>query len=729
MKSRTIAIFSNKGGVGKTFVAVNLAVALAQEQKKVLLIDLDLQAGQDMARMLNVKPKYALVDLIPNLEKKLEKPEAIRENCVNHSSGVDFISGISHAKQIGSITQESIKLLLNKASLVYDYILVDVGKAFSESLITVFDLANLILLILTPDILAVYQTKWCLDILQSLHFPLRMVKIILNRAESKGGVAWQEVRSALPSEIFTHIPSEGRTVGLALNRGIPVVIDSPKSKVALAFKKLVIDISGEEIFVEHQELAKLRTTPGIPKPQEFWERFDLLEVIDRRGEPTAEQDEKDEIVKLKKKIHNHLISRMDLKRMDPTIHSDPKRIKALRDQTEKVVSELLAEYTGALISSFEVRSRLIKEIVDEALGLGPLEDLLADPEITDIMVNNKDEIYIERLGRVELTSKKFVSNEQVRTIIERIIAPLGRRIDESMPMVDARLPDGSRVNAIIPPLSLGGPMLTIRKFSRDRLTIDDLLTRYKSISQPMAEFLKACVMARKNMLISGGTGSGKTTLLNILSSFIPENERIITIEDAAELRLNQTHWGRLESRPSNIEGKGAISVRDLFVNCLRMRPDRVIIGECRGGEVQDMLQAMNTGHDGSMTTVHANSTHDAITRLDSMILMSGLELPLRAIRESIASAINLIVHTSRLSDGSRKVVQVTEIAGMLDESHINLKDVFVFVQTGLDKDGNVLGEFRATGYVPTFFEDLKARGISLSTDVFKSKVAVEPPKL
>ncbi len=719
MKSRIIAIFSNKGGVGKTFIAVNLAVALAQEQKKVLLIDLDLQAGQDMARMLNVKPKHALVDILPDLAKKLEKPEAIRESFTTHSSGIDFLSVVSHTKQVGSITQEGIKLLLTKASLIYDYILVDAGKAFSETLITVFDLSNLILLILTPDILAVYQTEWCLDILQSLHFPLRMVKIILNRAESKGGVGWQEVRSALPCEIFAHIPSEGRPVGLALNRGIPVVIDSPKSKVAFAFKRLVKKICDEEIFVEHQELEKLRTTPGVPKAREFWERFDLAESIGIKGQ--AIDDEKDEIVKLKKKIHNELVRRVDLKRVDPTNLTDPKKIKELRDNTEKVISELLAEYTGALISSFEVRNRLIKEITDEALGLGPLEDLLADSDITDIMVNNKDEVYIERLGKVELTSKKFFSNEQLRATIDRIIAPLGRRIDESVPMVDARLPDGSRINAIIPPLSLGGPMLTIRKFGRERLTMDDLLTRFKSLNQPMADFLRACVVGRKNIIVSGGTGSGKTTLLNILSSVIPENERIITIEDAAELSLKQAHWARLESRNPNVEGKGAISVRDLFVNTLRMRPDRIIIGECRGAEVQDMLQAMNTGHDGSLTTIHANSTHDAITRLDSMILMSGLELPLRAIREYIASAINLIVHTNRFPDGSRKVTQVTEIKGMLDETHVNLKDIFIFVQTGAEKDGTVLGEYRATGCIPSFFEELRVRGIPLSADVFKSR--------
>jgi pilus assembly protein CpaF len=305
----------------------------------------------------------------------------------------------------------------------------------------------------------------------------------------------------------------------------------------------------------------------------------------------------------------------------------------------------------------------------------------------------------------------------VRQVIERIIAPLGRRIDESAPMVDARLSDGSRVNAIIPPLSLTGPTLTIRKFGRERLVMDDLL-RLNTLTKPMADFMQACIISRKNTIVSGGTGSGKTTVLNVLSIFIPVVERIITIEDAAELKLKQEHWVRLESRPPNVEGKGAITARDLFRNSLRMRPDRIIIGECRGAETLDMLQAMNTGHDGSMTTIHANSTRDVISRMDSMILMSGTELPVRAIREMIASAINIIIHTARLSDGSRKVTQVSEMIGMLDEVHIELKDIFMFKQTGVDKDGKVLGEFKPTGYIPSFMDQLRVQGISISNDIF-----------
>jgi len=720
MDAKTIAIFSNKGGVGKTFICVNLAVTLAQEKKKVLLLDLDFQAGQDMSRMLNVSSKKTFVDMISHLPG-IEKPEDFHTHVITHSSGIDFLPGISHMRQVSHITPESVKTFLEKAAGIYDYVLVDVGKAFSEILIKVFDLSNLIFLIVTPDILSVYQTKWSLDILQSLHFPLKMVKLVLNRSESKGGVGWQEVSSALPCEIFAHVPSEGKVVGLALNRGVPVVIESPRSHVAEAFKILASDLIKENIFVEHQELEKLRTTGEVIKPSEFWEKFGLVESVIRDRQMFPEDEEADEIIKLKKKIHEKIIDKLDLKKIDIALTSDPKKAKTLRQTAEHIIADLLTEHTGALISSFEVRQRLIKEIADEALGLGPLEDLLDDPEITDIMVNNKDEVYIERLGKVTLTSKKFISNEQVRAAIERIIAPLGRRIDESVPMVDARLPDGSRINAIIPPLSLGGPMLTIRKFGKERHTMEELLGRFHSLSQPMAEFLKACVMSRKNMIVSGGSGSGKTTLLNILSSFIPNNERIITIEDAAELKLKQEHWARLESRPPNVEGKGAISIRDLFINCLRMRPDRIIIGECRSAEILDMLQAMNTGHDGSLTTVHANSTQDALVRLDSMILMSGLELPLRAINEMIASALDAIVHTSRLSDGSRKVVQITEVAGVSEDYRVVLKDIFAFRQIGVDKDGTVLGEFLPTGHIPTFFPEFKTRGIEISEEVFKAK--------
>ena len=349
---------------------------------------------------------------------------------------------------------------------------------------------------------------------------------------------------------------------------------------------------------------------------------------------------------------------------------------------------------------------LLNQIIDEVTGFGPINSLILDPEVSEVMVNGPKQVFVERQGRLELTEITFRDNEHVMHIIDKIVAPLGRRIDESSPMVDARLPDGSRVNAIIPPLALNGPTITIRKFAADPLTIDDLIA-FGTLTAEMAEFIEACVKARLNIVVSGGTGSGKTTLLNVLSSFIPADERIITIEDAAELQLRQTHVVSLESRPPNIEGRGAVTIRDLVRNSLRMRPDRIVIGEVRGGEALDMLQAMNTGHDGSMTTGHANSPRDMLARLETMVLMAGVDLPVRAIREQIASAIDLIIQQARLKDGSRKVIQITEVQGIEGEV-ITLQDIFVFER----------GELRATGIRPKCAEKIAHFGIKLPVDLF-----------
>ena len=715
--ANVISIFSTKGGVGKTMIAVNLAIALSQEGKRVALVDLDLQAIQDMARMIDATPQYSIFDIVSILDK-VEQGKNIKNYMTLVPLGVDFLPAITRPKQSPHITGERIGKVIGMLTSFYDFVIIDGGRAFTDSLINIFNRSNLILFIVTPDILSVYETRWGLDVLQSLHFPLKMVKLLLNRAESKAGLSWQEVKLALPCDIIASLPSEGRAVGLALNRGVPIIVDNPSSRVSADIKKFAKElIANPSLFIAHKEVEDLRSIKKeeMPAAGTFWDVMGMADKV-KWIKPIEEEDE---IIKLKRRIHGRLIEELDLKRLDMELINNPKKAKELREKAEKIVTNLLAEETGAFLSSFEVREKLVREVADEALGLGPLEELIRNQDITDIMVNNKDQIYVELHGKLELTSKKFISDDQVRVVIERIIAPLGRRIDESVPMVDARLADGSRVNAIIPPLALTGPTLTIRKFAREHYTVEDLMTRFNSMSRPMADFLAACVLSRKNLIVSGGTGSGKTTFLNVLSAFIPSTERIITIEDAAELRLNQEHWVRLESRPPNIEGKGAISIRELFRNCLRMRPDRIVIGECRGEEVLDMLQAMNTGHDGSMTTIHANSTRDVLSRLDSMILMSGVELPIRAIREMTASAIDMIVQTARLSDGTRKITQITEITGIDDEMHIKMADIFRFKQISIEKDtGKVLGDYIATGYVPTFYDELITHGINLPKEIF-----------
>jgi len=409
---------------------------------------------------------------------------------------------------------------------------------------------------------------------------------------------------------------------------------------------------------------------------------------------------------VKFRIQSRVISDLDPK-LDLTNQIEVRR------RIEEIFGRVVAEEGLALARAERVR--ILEQITDEIIGLGPLEPLLRDEGITEIMVNGPRQVYIERNGRLELTNVVFQNDEHVMRILDRIIAPIGRRIDESSPMVDARLPDGSRVNAVIPPISLIGPVITIRKFAASPLTVDDLV-RFGTATPEMFDFLRACVEARLNIFVSGGTGSGKTTTLNVLSSFIPNDERIVTVEDAAELQLRQEHVVTLEARPANIEGRGAISIRELVRNALRMRPNRIIVGECRGGEALDMLQAMNTGHDGSMSTGHANSPRDMLARLETMVLMGGVELPLRAIREQVSSAVDLIVHQSRMRDGTRRIEYITEVQG-LEGDIVVMQDVFLFEQTGV-VEGRIQGRLRPTGIMPKFVEKFEVNGIHLPRGLF-----------
>jgi pilus assembly protein CpaF len=416
---------------------------------------------------------------------------------------------------------------------------------------------------------------------------------------------------------------------------------------------------------------------------------------------------------LKKKIHKDVVSTLETERIK--IADNSAGNQEVRKKVDSIINNLLQKETTMTLTR-DQRTRFISELIDEILGLGPLEELMRDSAVTEIMVNGANRVYIERAGKLTLTKLQFRDDDQVLQVIKRIVAPLGRRIDESVPLVDARLKDGSRVNAIIPPLAVSGPTLTIRRFSQKPFTDEDLIKK-NSISREAVEFIKACVRLRKDIIISGGTGTGKTTFLNMCSSYIPEDERIITVEDTAELKLQQDHWVRLESRPPNIEGKGEVTIKDLVKNCLRMRPDRIVVGEVRGSEALDMLQAMNTGHEGSLATVHANTPRDALTRLEAMCLMAGADLPIWALREMIASAVHMIVQLTRFSDGTRKVTSITEITGR-DENKILTHEIFKYVQTGMDENGKVLGYFTATGEPPKFYQQFKTHGIDVPVEMF-----------
>jgi len=410
-------------------------------------------------------------------------------------------------------------------------------------------------------------------------------------------------------------------------------------------------------------------------------------------------------------IHEELVKRMDLKRLDVGTLSDDD----LKERIRGLIREILEELRSGIPEGVDVE-QLINDVLNEAVGLGPLEVLLADDDITEVMVNAFDDIYVERGGRLEPSGVAYTSHVAVLSAIERIVSPLGRRIDESSPMVDARLKDGSRVNAIIPPLALRGPCITIRKFSKKKLEAADLVG-FGAVNEAMVKFLEVAVVNKKNVVISGGTGSGKTTLLNVLSNFIPHGERVITVEDAAELQLAQPHLVSLEARPPNMEGKGAIPIRDLVKNCLRMRPDRIVVGECRGGEALDMLQAMNTGHEGSLTTAHANTPRDMLSRIEVMVLMAGMDLPIQAIREQICSAVDIIVQQTRFPDGSRRVTAINEVTGM-EGGIIQMQEIFEYQQEGYDQNGRVTGYFKATGRVPEFYEDMRARGLDTDMSLF-----------
>jgi pilus assembly protein CpaF len=673
MSSPVFVFIGSKGGSGATTICYELSRSM-RASGNIALVDADLAGRRSLA---------ILLDSIRNLD-------AARETSGIATARVDGITFTELAETYDAaftLNNEEIAALATSMS-GFDAIIVDAAQPFAAAVRPFTVRATRFFVVLEPVLLGIAGAQSILSDLKRFGIPLSRVELVTNARTDVDIIARSEIESVL---------------GVRLAAEIPPMTDRSYPKAISALERHIQSIPREEILDSLQLSTKGPIGDRRGEARHTFVRQNGKATTAKRPGGTVDS-ERDTI---KTEIHDTLLRRVDLVAAS-LAHTDGAKLAELRSKIGAITSEYIAEHK--LRGTAEELAQLRQEIINEALGLGPLEDLMKDPDVTEIMVNGPDNVYIERHGRIERTSKRFADSRQLRVIIERIITPLGRRIDESSPMVDARLPDGSRVNAIIEPLALDGETLTIRRFGTHRLTSDDL-QKLGAVSPAVMDFLRAAIEARLNCVISGGTGSGKTTFLNVLSSYLPDRERIITIEDAAELLLNQTHVVRLESRPANIEGTGEIRIRDLLRNALRMRPDRIIIGECRGAEALDMLQAMNTGHDGSLTTIHANSPRDALSRVETMVLMAGFDLPVRAIREQVASALDLVIHTARLRDGTRKIINVSEVVGM-EGDIVTMQEIVRFERQGVDKDNKVVGEFQYTGVQPSCLKKFKEYGIS-----------------
>jgi len=700
-----IVVIGGKGGVGKSVFAANLAFAIRKEMRTpTLLIDGDPRSCGDQNFITGLRPKQTLMEL--SQFKGVISAQSLDQITVTHQTGVSYIGAVHGPEQSFQVDSSLVKKQLYSLSQHYKFIIMDVGSDLSSYQLDMVEDASAILVVTSPEVLVVNQTRRLISDLLTASVPADFIQLVVNKA-SKSGVDPKAISQSLRRPILSMIPQDDVTAYAALQRSTPFVLGAPNTPVAAAYHDTVRKLTGGI-------LQKLKTL-SKPRPKSTEKTPALDPGVKEQKVRGKRKRNLDAHTLLKMQVHSALIKEMDLKKDIVNTQDDPVKAQELRNKTQRAISELTDRLSPGLAR--DDRSRVIKETLDEALGLGPLEELLQDPSVTEIMVNGSDMIYVEKSGNLTLSNVTFTSNLQLRTVIERIVAPLGRRIDERTPYVDARLADGSRVNAIIEPLAIDGPSVTIRKFPAERIEASDYTDRFNSMTRPMMEFLKVCVDQGLNIIISGGTGSGKTTLLNVMSSFIPAKERIITVEDAAELQMKQEHVVRLETRPANIEGTGEVSIRDLIKNSLRMRPDRIVVGECRDGAALDMLSAMNTGHDGSMTTVHANNPREAVARLETLCMMAGLDLPARAIREQIAGAVDLIVQISRLSDGSRKVMSITEVVGMQGDI-VTLQEVFRFKEEGFDKNRKIVGQFQAMGLIPTFIETFEQRGVTIPRNLF-----------
>ena len=711
-KCHLIAVAGGKGGVGKSVLSANLAFALQKEMKtQVLLIDLDEKSCGDQSVIIGLRPKKTVLDLT-RFSGVISEQNA-KNFLAYHKSGLAYLGAVTGPEQNLSGDQKLFEKQLYGLSQIFKYIVVDVGSLLNPLQFSALELSSAILVVLTPEVLVVNQTKRLLNEMSQATLPSQLFQIVINQS-APTGLSTQAISNGLRLPLVAVLPKDEATSSQALSSSLPFVLSRPQAPLSQGFHDMVRRLVGG-VLQRNKNLIRPKKPAVTSSGAEGLASKDILSPTQGRKKKLTP------LTILKLQIHTELIKEMDLKK-DLTQAKDEASKKELRGKTQIVVSRLVDKRGQGL--SRQERSQVIKQVLDESLGLGPLEELLSDPAVTEIMVNGSDQIFCERSGKLLLSPITFTSNQQLRNVIERIVTPLGRRIDEKTPYVDARLQDGSRVNAVIEPLSIDGPAVTIRKFPQDQVQIDDLVSRFGSMTSAMADFFKICVEQGLNIVISGGTGSGKTTLLNVLSSFIPANERIITVEDAAELQLKQEHVVRLETRPANMEGTGEVSIRDLIRNSLRMRPDRIVVGECRDGAALDMLSAMNTGHDGSMTTVHANNPREACSRLETLCLMAGMELPIKAIREQVAGAVNLIIQIGRLSDGTRKVKNVAEVCGMQGDT-VTLQEIFRFKEEGFDKNRKILGQFQAMGMIPTFIEKFEQRGLKIPRSLFTTSSSAQ----
>ena len=711
--SHIIGITGGKGGVGKSVFSANLALAFLMEMRQpTLLIDLDSQSCGDQNVILGLREPRTMNDLV-NFSGGIT-PQTVGTALSTHpGTNLAYVGAVRGREETLNVNPETAMKQIEALSNIYKFIIVDLGTIMNPLQMMIVERATTLVVVTTPEVLAVNQTMRLMADFMAASLPTDMLQIVINKA-SPTGLAPAAIGQTLRRPILGTIPQDDATAAGCLQRSTPFVVAAGKSPIATAHFDIVRKLTGGLL----QQL-KASAKPQALKFKKEEANKEEAAAAGVRGSRNAPKNV-DPRTALKLTVHTELIKAMDLKKGLTDTQGDPQKEEELRRKTNAVISQLIDKESPGLAR--DERTQLIKEILDEALGLGPLEDLLDDPAVTEIMVNGHKRIYIEKSGLVQISPVTFTSNFHLHKVIERIVSPLGRQINESVPYVDARLKDGSRVNAIIEPLSIDGPAVTIRKFRKKPVQPETYVNEWNAATANMMEFLRICVQNKMNVIISGGTGSGKTTLLNTLSGFIPSNERVVTIEDAAELQLKQDHVVRLETRPANMEGSGQVTIRDLVKNSLRMRPDRIVVGECRDGAALDMLQAMATGHDGSMTTVHANNPKEAIGRLETLCMMAGMDLPAKAIREQIVGAVNLIVQIQRLSDGSRKLISVSEVQGLQGEV-VTQQEVYTFKEKGFDKNRRIVGIFQATGLIPKFIEKFEKRGIIIPKSLFSNDAA------